>query len=371
MRESLKHELNENKIFLGKLGKLYPKFYKILDDIIYMHPHEKRFFGFGVIFSDKPIPINHEKTNIFIPELTDGKKVFGFIKLKNKTEYTLLLKDQYIGDLELVSICSNNKTCIILRSNEIIKIYYWGNIYINENRMWRKIEKRSLIQDRLVRHYPDINSDLFSKLLDMAYYDLSINKIGATIVYWIGNKPNRKIAINEKMNIDFISDLGKVIIRNYIEKNDGAILINDKGMILGGKIHLQYTERSSVVNSENKGTRHTSAKRFSYEYPRTIIITVSEDGPVSIFSNGANIITINQTDLNVNYNISNTASQFGKNSDYGMNQVVCQKCSTPYMISWSIVSGDNEPLEEKCSVCGSVIYSMDCFQLDSLLLKKI
>ena len=36
-----------------------------------------------------------------------------------------------------------------------------------------------------------------------------------------------------------------------------------------------------------RGTRHTSARRYSHDDPAAVVIAVSEDGPVSVFRNGA------------------------------------------------------------------------------------
>ena len=35
-----------------------------------------------------------------------------------------------------------------------------------------------------------------------------------------------------------------------------------------------------------RGTRHTSARRYSYDDPTATVIVVSEDGPVSVLRNG-------------------------------------------------------------------------------------
>ena len=35
-----------------------------------------------------------------------------------------------------------------------------------------------------------------------------------------------------------------------------------------------------------RGTRHTSARRYSHDDPAATVIAVSDDGPVSVFRNG-------------------------------------------------------------------------------------
>jgi len=36
-----------------------------------------------------------------------------------------------------------------------------------------------------------------------------------------------------------------------------------------------------------RGTRHTSARRYSHDDPLATVIAVSDDGPITVFRNGA------------------------------------------------------------------------------------
>lgn len=66
---------------------------------------------------------------------------------------------------------------------------------------------------------------------------------------------------------------------------DGAIHINTSGEMLGFGVLL---DGLSVPKMEipDKGARHNSAIRFTVQNQNSIIVVVSEDGPITIFSNG-------------------------------------------------------------------------------------
>ena len=55
---------------------------------------------------------------------------------------------------------------------------------------------------------------------------------------------------------------------------------------------MSYTDRARDALEVTGGTRHTSARCYSYDEPRTLVITVSEDGPVTVFSHGAKLVEL-------------------------------------------------------------------------------
>ena len=62
-----------------------------------------------------------------------------------------------------------------------------------------------------------------------------------------------------------------------------------QGEVLNYWAMLDPTAGAKRLVAEMGGTRHTSAKRYSYNEPGSIVVVVSEDGPVTIFSDGAMI----------------------------------------------------------------------------------
>ena len=71
-----------------------------------------------------------------------------------------------------------------------------------------------------------------------------------------------------------------------LQQHDLATLVTADGDV----VYLGVGLRSSVEAERNvdsdRGMRHRSAQRFSYDHPSTTIAVVSDSGPVTIFRNG-------------------------------------------------------------------------------------
>ncbi|MDX1642192.1 MAG: diadenylate cyclase, partial [Balneolaceae bacterium] len=162
------------------------------------------------------------------------------------------------------------------------------------------------------------------------------------------------------------------MLKQYIAYNDGAVIINHKNRILGGQTHLSYSELSKEMIEAYAGTRHTSARRFSYDYPMAIIVTVSMDGPVSIFSDGCNVVTLDYTDVQPNEELIEIVREFNdtpaSEEEY---ETQCSNCGKHYNITVLDFPGWDSRKEAHCYVCGNILDSANCFKIDQILLKKL
>jgi DNA integrity scanning protein DisA with diadenylate cyclase activity len=70
------------------------------------------------------------------------------------------------------------------------------------------------------------------------------------------------------------------------------MVLSHNGHVQSYGCHLSYTDRARGALELAGGTRHTSAKCFSYDEPGTLVITVSEDGPVTVFAHGAKLVRL-------------------------------------------------------------------------------
>ncbi|MBI5088504.1 MAG: DNA integrity scanning protein DisA nucleotide-binding domain protein [Actinobacteria bacterium] len=53
-------------------------------------------------------------------------------------------------------------------------------------------------------------------------------------------------------------------------------------------MRLTFSERADthIPDDIGVGTRHASARRFSFDEPDTVVFVVSEDGPLTVYSSG-------------------------------------------------------------------------------------
>jgi len=70
-------------------------------------------------------------------------------------------------------------------------------------------------------------------------------------------------------------------------QTDLAVVVDADGTARRMGVGLRSSAEAERLISDARGMRHRSARRFSFDHPETLVFVVSEDGPVSVFSDGA------------------------------------------------------------------------------------
>ncbi len=134
---------------------------------------------------------------------------------------------------------------------------------------------------------------LLKRLLRFAVHDVAARQVGATFVISpsgrLVNGSERRLGTPPEFRIDLPSDLAPLY--HVLGQVDGAAVFDETGTLreLGVRL-VPSLEAESVVDAY-RGTRHTSALRYSFDDPEAIIIVVSEDGPVSVIQGGQRLGT--------------------------------------------------------------------------------
>lgn len=352
---------------------LYPDLIEAVTKAIYLAPHENKEPYWGIILSQDSPTYPHELVIDFKDSYCDGKRTFGF-STTSRNDFKTVIFQSEMSDIDLLRLCNNEQTCIINRKGNTLKIYFNNTIYICENRVWKVLEKIDTQLTEIKKHYNAVDTDLVRKLLTYSFHNLSTNKIGATIIYWLDDDFSSTYAtLPDSMCLDFNNENHQEIIKQYLRNNDGAIVINQNGKIIGGKAHLSFSDDSkSFIQIQDKGTRHNSAARFSFDNSKAIVITVSEDGPVSVFSEGQNIVNLSSVDP---FKHIETIHEIARKNDSGSYEhalnITCSKCGKTYFLRVLTVTGHREREKENCHICGTEIHSARCFTISSRLIKEI
>lgn len=126
------------------------------------------------------------------------------------------------------------------------------------------------------------------RVLTFAVHDLGSRNIGSLLVFHptgeLGVAHERRLPTPPALRIDRPHDLAP--LRHAMAHSDGATVFDHSGTLrLMGVRLLPSVEAERDVRPIG-GTRHTSARRYSYDEPTAIVIAVSEDGPVTVFRAG-------------------------------------------------------------------------------------
>jgi hypothetical protein len=130
--------------------------------------------------------------------------------------------------------------------------------------------------------------DVLQTLLEFAVHDLGARNIGAVLVY----RPDRsleasfdqRLALPPALRITHPADLAP--LRHVLSQVDGAALFDDAGTLREIGVRLVPTSTAETEVEGLRGTRHTSARRYSFDDPTATVIAISEDGPVTVFRGG-------------------------------------------------------------------------------------
>lgn len=370
--ELLDKELEINRIYIGEILEKFPEFKNYLASAMFAKPHEEQMPKWGMFFMDEFPEETTEIIDEYTPTFCDGEVTFGLSIQGRDTIYTAAF-DHALLDSEILSFCKSDHEAVLIRSDKRLSIYHQGKIHICEHRLWRTLGELNTALKKIEMHFPDLDTENFSKILRFAYYELSLRGIGATIVYWLDSKYQQTASpIKDTFNLDFNTPSHQQMLKQYITYNDGAVIINHENRILGGQTHLSYSEASKKMIEAYAGTRHTSARRFSYDYPQAIIVTVSMDGPVSIFSDGCNLVTLDYASIQPNEELIEIVREYNdipaSEDEY---ETECTNCGKHYHITVLDFPGWEEQKNANCDVCGNLIDSANCFKIDQILLKKI
>jgi hypothetical protein len=126
-------------------------------------------------------------------------------------------------------------------------------------------------------------------LLEFAVHDLGANGIGALLIYReddaVGPTVEERLPMPPPLRIDRPSHLAP--LRHALSQVDGAAVFDADGVLRQLGVRLVPSGDAEAAVDAYKGTRHTSARRYSYDDPTALVIAVSEDGPVSVLRAGA------------------------------------------------------------------------------------
>lgn len=132
-------------------------------------------------------------------------------------------------------------------------------------------------------------STAFEHLIRFAVHDLGAGGVGATLVFRPAAAPEppgleRHLPVPPTFNLARPTDLAP--LRHVLGQSDGAAVFDVAGSLRALGVRLVPSIEAEAVVEPFGGTRHTSARRYSYDDPESAVVTVSEDGPVTVFRRG-------------------------------------------------------------------------------------
>lgn len=125
-------------------------------------------------------------------------------------------------------------------------------------------------------------------LLDFAVHDLGARHIGALLImHPDGDLPvvhQQRLPVPPELRIQRPHDLAP--LRHGLAQFDGATVFDGDGVLRRMGIQLVPSREAEENVAPLRGTKHTSALRYSYDDPYAVVIAISDDGPVTVMREG-------------------------------------------------------------------------------------
>ncbi|MCU0260181.1 MAG: DNA integrity scanning protein DisA nucleotide-binding domain protein [Ilumatobacteraceae bacterium] len=134
----------------------------------------------------------------------------------------------------------------------------------------------------------DETSAAFGRLLQFAVHDLGARGVGALLVFRPGEAAavrfEERLSAPPPLRLDRPSDLAP--LKQVLGQIDGATVFSADGTLTHLGVRIVPSLEAEVEVDPYRGTRHTSARRYSFDDPTAVVVVVSEDGPVTVWRNG-------------------------------------------------------------------------------------
>ena len=142
----------------------------------------------------------------------------------------------------------------------------------------------------------DADPTVLAHILELATHWLGAGRVGATIVWRLDGDARELAYLGFGASVAIPPlDLSRrahfAPLLNALSQYDRAALVDSHGRLATVGVHLRSSERSRREVPSYRGTRHTSALRFSADEPSAAVFVVSSSGPLSVFRQGRRLET--------------------------------------------------------------------------------
>jgi hypothetical protein len=170
-----------------------------------------------------------------------------------------------------------------------IRLFTDGRVVSWDGRAWSVRPTAAALATALRACAPDLDAAVAQGLLDLAVHWLSPARVGATIVVHELSFDWASMDVSTKFRAPRLSITNRghyPALFASLQQHDLATLVSADGSVEYLGVGLRASEEAERNVDSDRGMRHCSAQRFSYDHPTTTVAVISDNGPVTIFRAG-------------------------------------------------------------------------------------
>jgi Probable sensor domain DACNK/DisA bacterial checkpoint controller nucleotide-binding len=135
---------------------------------------------------------------------------------------------------------------------------------------------------------PDVDKPVLGGVLELAVHWLSPSRVGATLVL-PGGHDDAGLDLEHSIAAPALTVTTRYhypALYAALMQTDLATIVSADGAVRRLAVGLRASVEAGSVIDHERGMRHRSAARYTFDQPGALAVVVSEDGPVSVFLRG-------------------------------------------------------------------------------------
>jgi hypothetical protein len=220
----------------------------------------------------------------------DGRSAFVVNRLDDSP--VLVCFDRPVQyEAELVELQEVTGARIVQRTQMFgqVRLFAERRVVSWDGQGWTDRPTAAALMAALRQCAPDLDPAVAHGLLDLAVHWLSPARIGATIVVHEQGFEWASMDVATKFRAPKLSIKNRQhfpALFAALQQHDLATLVTADGSVEYLGVGLRSSAEAERAVDSDRGMRHRSAQRFSYDHPSTTVAVVSDNGPVTIFRTG-------------------------------------------------------------------------------------
>lgn len=359
-RERLRAELSDEQVPVPVDGEVGDILVEEVDHARHPPVHERHVATYGALLTHRPLtavatgPQRADQVALDdVPmasarRLADGRGAF-LVRRTDGARSLACFEHSIEYEANLIALAHHDVLVVQRTGRGHVKIITPDTVVVWDGVRWLQKPHARSFHALIARLVPDVDLDVLAGLLELCVHWLSPGFRGATLVWSLhrpattlsgldhrASMPDPQLHIGRREHYSALFSLhGQV---------DGATLVDPDGRCHHYGTTLVPTRDAVDTVPPHRGTRHTSARRYSYDHPGTIVFVVSEDGPVSVFLDGARIVLVSSDP-------AHTIPEQGDGEQAAQqHRICCSNCQRVLLVD--LPRADGAPREQlACPVC--------------------
>jgi|HigsolmetaAR201D_1030396.scaffolds.fasta_scaffold17834_2 DNA integrity scanning protein DisA with diadenylate cyclase activity len=300
--ERLHHELVDEGIWLPPDEELLALLLAELDYARHPHAHEGVSPRYGALLAGADVLLQPDEQLETIDlrgipldvsrRLADGRSSF-VARLTGRPDLLVCFERTREYETSAVELATATGTLIVQRSARgWIRLTTPHGVAVWDGIRWISKPLARVRAAELAARVPEADPAVLTNLLELCTHWLAAGRVGAALVWCLEGDPTALHGIGLQASVRIPTlDVNRrshfAALLNALSQYDRAALVHPDGRIDRVAVHMRSSDRSRSELGPYRGTRHTSALRFSWDEPSTMVFVVSSSGTLAVFRRGA------------------------------------------------------------------------------------